>query len=54
MKNLSDIRKEREDILTGWTVGDITESWAWASERVACIAIALEELDGEKDAIVRG
>ena len=52
MKNLLDIRKEREDILTDWTVGDITENWA--SERVVCIAAFLEELDGEKDAIVRG
>ena len=52
MKNLLDIRKEREDILTDWTVGDITENWA--SERVACIAAFMEELDGEKDAIVRG
>lgn len=52
MKNLLDIRKEREDILTDWTVGDITEGWA--SERVVCIAVFLEELDGEKDAIVRG
>ena len=52
MKNLLDIRKERKDILTYWTVGDITENWA--SERVICIAVFLEELDGEKDAIVRG
>lgn len=52
MKNLSQIRKKREDILTDWTVGDITENWA--SERVVCIASFLEELDGEKDAIVRG
>lgn len=52
MKNLSEIRKEREDILTYWNVGDITESWA--PERVAYIATFLEELDGEKDAIVRG
>lgn len=28
MKNLSQIRKKREDILTDWTVGDITENWA--------------------------
>lgn len=52
MKNLLDIRKEREDILTDWTVGDITEGWE--SERVVCIAAFLEMLDGEKDAIVRG
>ena len=25
MKNLSQIREKREDILTDWTVGDITE-----------------------------
>ena len=52
MKNLLDIRKEREDILTYWTAGDITESWA--SARIVCIADFLEELDAEKDAIVRG
>ena len=52
MRNLSQIRKEREDILTYWNVGDITENWA--SERVICIAVFLEELDDEKDAIVRG
>lgn len=52
MRNLSQIRKEREDVLTYWTVGDITENWA--SGRVVCIAAFLEELDGEKDAIVRG
>lgn len=52
MRNLSQIRKEREDTLTLWTVGDITGNWA--QERVACIAVFLEELDGEKDAIVRG
>ena len=52
MKNLSQIRKSREDILTYWTVGDITENWA--SARVVCIADFLEELDAEKDAIVRG
>ena len=52
MKNLSQIKKERENILTYWTVGDITGNWAL--ERVACIAAFLEELDGEKDAIVRG
>lgn len=37
MKNLSQIREKREDILTDWTVGDITENWA--PERVACIAV---------------
>lgn len=52
MKNLSEIRKERKAWLTFWTVGDITENWAL--ERVVCIAAFLEELDGEKDAIVRG
>lgn len=52
MKNLLDIKKERKDVLTYWTVGDITENWA--SERVVCIATFLEMLDGEKDAIVRG
>lgn len=52
MKNLSQIKKEREDILTDWTVGDITGNWA--PERAACIAVFLEELDGEKNAIVRG
>ena len=52
MKNLSGVKKEREAWLTFWTVGDITENWA--SERVICIAVFLEELDGEKDAIVRG
>ena len=52
MRNLSEVRKEREDILTYWNVGDITENWAL--ERVVCIAVFLEELDGEKDAIVRG
>ena len=52
MKNLSEIRKERKAWLTFWTVGDITENWE--PERVVCIAAFLEELDGEKDAIVRG
>jgi hypothetical protein len=52
VKNLSEIRKERKAWLTFWTVGDITENWA--PERVVCIAAFLEELDGEKDAIVRG
>lgn len=52
MRNLSQVRKKREDILTDWTVGDITGNWA--PERVACIAAFLEVLDGEKDAIVRG
>lgn len=42
MKNLSQIRKKREDILTDWTVGDITGNWA--PERVACIAAFLDEL----------
>lgn len=52
MKNLNQIRKERKDVLAYWNVGDITENWA--PERVACIAAFLEELDGERDAIVRG
>lgn len=52
MRNLSQVRKKREYILTDWTVGDITGNWA--PERVACIAAFLEVLDGEKDAIVRG
>lgn len=52
MKNLSQIKKERENILKCWNAGDITGNWA--PERVACIAVFLEELDGEKDAIVRG
>ena len=52
MKNLSEVRKEREDVLTYWTVGDITGNWA--PERVACIASVLEDLDEEEQAIVRG
>lgn len=52
MKNLSEIRKERKDVLTYWTVGDITENWA--PERVAYIATFLEVLDEEKQAIVEG
>ena len=52
MKNLLGIKKEREDILTYWNVGDITENWA--SERVVCIAVFLEDLDEEEQAIVRG
>lgn len=50
MKNLSEIRKERKDVLTYWTVGDITG----APERVACIATFLEVLDEEKQAITEG
>ena len=52
MKNLNQIRKKREDVLTDWTVGDITENWS--PERVACIAAFLEVLDEEKQAIVEG
>ena len=53
MKNLSEIRKEREDTLTLWTVGDLLEP-AFAKARTTAIAWVLEELDGKKDAIVRG
>lgn len=53
MKNLSEIRKEREDTLTLLTVGDLLEP-AFAKARTTAIAWALEVLDGEKDAIVRG
>lgn len=53
MKNLSEIRKERKDTLMFWTVGDLLEP-AFAKALVVAIAEVLEELDGEKDAIVRG
>ena len=53
MKNLLGIKKEREDILTYWNVGDLLEP-EFAKARTTAIAWILEELDGEKDAIVRG
>lgn len=53
MKNLSQIRKERKDALAYWTVGDLLET-AFAKARTIAIASVLEELDDEKDAIVRG
>ena len=53
MKNLLDIKKEREDTLTFWTVGDLLEP-EFAKARTSAIAWVLEVLDGERDAIVRG
>lgn len=53
MKNLSQIRKEREDTLAFWTVGDLLEP-AFAKARVVAVARALEVLDLEKQAIVEG
>lgn len=53
MKNLLDIKKEREDTLTLWTVGDLLEP-EFAKARTTAIAWVLEVLDGERDAIVRG
>ena len=53
MKNLSQIRKERKDVLTYWTVGDLLEP-ELAKARTIAIAWVLEALDDEKDAIVRG
>ena len=53
MKNLLDIKKEREDVFTLWTVGDLLEP-EFAKARTIAIAEVLEVLDGEKDAIVRG
>ena len=53
MKNLSEVRKERKDVLTYWTVGDLLEP-ELAKARTVAIASVLEELDEEKDAIVRG
>lgn len=53
MKNLLDIKKEREDTLTLWTVGDLLEP-AFTKARTTAIAEVLEELDEQKDAIVRG
>lgn len=42
MKNLSEIRKERKDVLAYWTVGDITENWAPVMRDLWTM---LEELD---------
>ena len=53
MKNLSEIRKERKDVLAYWTVGDLLEP-AFAKARTIAIASVLEDLDEEKQAIVRG
>lgn len=53
MKNLSEIRKERKDTLTLWTVGDLLEP-EFAKARTIAIAEVLEVLDGERDAIIRG
>ena len=53
MKNLLGIKKERKDVLTYWTVGDLLEP-EFAKARAIAIASVLEELDSEKDAIVRG
>lgn len=53
MKNLSQIRKERKDVLAYWNVGDLLEP-EFAKARATAIAWILEDLDDEKDAIVRG
>ena len=53
MKNLSEIRKERKDVLAYWTAGDLLEP-EFAKARTIAIASVLEVLDGEKGAIVRG
>lgn len=53
MKNLLDIKKEREDTLTLWTVGNLLEP-AFAKARTTAIAWVLEVLDLEKQAIVEG
>ena len=53
MKNLLEIRKEREDVLAYWTAGDLLEP-AFAKARAIAIASVLEELDEEEQAIVRG
>lgn len=53
MRNLSQVRKEREDILTYWDVGDLLEP-AFAKARTIAIASVLEDLDEEEQAIVRG
>ena len=53
MKNLSEIRKERKDVLAYWTVGDLLEP-EFAKARAIAIASVLEDLDEEKQAIVRG
>lgn len=53
MRNLSQVRKEREDTLMFWTVGDLLEP-EFVKARTIAIAWVLEVLDVEKDAIVRG
>ena len=53
MKNLSQIRKERKDVLAYWTVGDLLEP-AFAKARTIAIVSVLEDLDEEEQAIVRG
>ncbi|WP_270755536.1 hypothetical protein [Ligilactobacillus ruminis] len=53
MKNLSEIRKERKDVLAYWTVGDLLEP-AFAKARTVAVAWALEVLDEEKQAITEG
>lgn len=53
MRNLSQVRKEREDTLAFWTVGDLLEP-AFAKARATSIAWVLEVLDLEKQAIVEG
>ena len=53
MKNLLGIKKERKDVLTYWTVGDLLKP-EFAKARTIAIAWVLEVLDDEKDAIVRG
>lgn len=53
MKNLSEIRKERKDTLTFWTVGDLLEP-EFIEARTVAIAWTLEALDEEKQAIVEG
>jgi hypothetical protein len=53
MKNLSQVRKEREDTLTLWTVGDLLEP-EFAKARTVAIAWVLEVLDLEKQAITEG
>ena len=53
MKNLLGIKKERKDVLTYWTVGDLLEP-EFAKARTIAIASVLEDLDEEGQAIVRG
>lgn len=53
MKNLLDIKKEREDTLAFWTVGDLLEP-EFIKARTVAIAWTLEVLDLEKQAIVEG